>query len=593
MMLPVRLGIDLRNAGLPVFMNPAGLSRHLHGVGATGTGKTTAVHALLRPLMMEPREKCCIFTVDPMGNLSADLLRWMASRRCPDHVRRRLVYIEPARSEYVLPYNPLRFATDDNRYYHVARSVDLILRAWKAQDLAMQPRLMQWSYKALCAMAALAFPIGMSRYLLHPGTREHEAILERMPDDIRHHWAEILEAKGSEPTRILESTRNRFDPIYEAPQTRRMFGTNESRFDVERFIRERRIVIINVAKLGKLPQLLGSTIGSLIANEVFETAFNMATLYGKRSVEPTYLLLDECQRFVSPDIEDALPTCRQMGLRLILAHQSFSQLEQGDIDLSNMIWQARNRLMFANSHEDADIVAAELAKLTFDKYEIKDTRTSLRQLIRGYRIVWLTSESATDSHADSVMDQRSVGYNRGDSDSYDREGEILGRAKQEGQSRSNSTGKSHSDTRANSVSRGQHMVPIHDTIEEISSVTYKTFDEHRTEWEQIVRLLETGRAFATFFDDRHLYDIQIDHDPVEVTPRLEARVEELIARNFDQDLFISRDEADRLAEREHQRLLEPPKIQIPQLGDAPQGAVSEPAPANHPFRKRPRTSDTS
>lgn len=51
--------------------------------------------------------------------------------------------------------------------------------------------------------------------------------------------------------------------------------------------------------------------------------------------------MDEFQKFVGPDIEDALPTVCQMGLRLILAHQSFSQLERGDIDLSNMIWQAR------------------------------------------------------------------------------------------------------------------------------------------------------------------------------------------------------------------------------------------------------------
>lgn len=593
MMLPVCLGIDLRNSGQPVYVNVDGLSRHLHAVGATGAGKTVAIHALLRPLMMEPREKCCLFVIDPMGNLSFDLLRWMASRKCPEHVRRRLVYIEPARSEYVLPYNPLRFATDDNRYYHVARAVDLILRAWKAQDLAMQPRLMQWSYKALCAMAALAFPIGMSRYLLHPGTREHDAILDRMPGDIRHHWAEILGTKGSEATRILESTRNRFDPIYEAPQTRRMFGTNESRFDVERFIRERRIVIVNVAKLGRLPQLLGSTIGSLIANEVFETAFNMATLYGKRSVDPTYLLLDECQKLLSPDIEDALPTCRQMGLRLILAHQSFSQLEQGDIDLSNMIWQARNRLMFANSHDDADIVAAELAKLTFDKRQVKDMRTSLRQLIRGYRVVWLNSETATDSHGDSAVEQRSVGYNRGDGDTSNRDGDTVARARHTGQSHSQTTGKSHSDSHATSVSRGEHMVPIHDTIEEVSSVTYETFDEHRTDWEQIVRQLETGRAFGTFYDNRHLHEIQIDHDPVEITPRLEARVEELIACNFAQDLFISREEADRLAENERLRLLTPPRIQIPQFAE-PEADVDAPAvPVSDPFRKRPRKSESS
>ena len=139
MILPVRLGIDLRNNDAPVHLDADSLARHLHLVGATGAGKTTAILTLLRILMSEPKEKCSLFVIDPLGNLSHDLLRFIASERCPEHVRRRLLYIEPARNDYVLPFNPLRFAVGDDRYYHVARSVDLILRAWKAQDLAMQP----------------------------------------------------------------------------------------------------------------------------------------------------------------------------------------------------------------------------------------------------------------------------------------------------------------------------------------------------------------------------------------------------------------------------------------------------------------------
>ena len=53
----------------------------------------------------------------------------------------------------------------------------------------------------------------------------------------------------------------------------------------------------------------------------------------------TYLWLDEFQNFVGPDIESALPEVRQLALRLILSHQSLSQLKRGDYDLSNMIYQ--------------------------------------------------------------------------------------------------------------------------------------------------------------------------------------------------------------------------------------------------------------
>ena len=202
---PIRLGVDL-GTQQALFLPHDSFRTHYQLVGATGSGKTNAIHTFLRTLMKEPEQQACIFVFDPMGNLSRDILRWMVSRHCPEHVRRRLLYIEPAREEVVIPFNPLTYTSEANFYYQVARAVDLVLRAWSAQDLAQQPRLMQWAYKAMCAMAALDFPLSMSQHLLHPGTDEHRALLRQIPDEIAYQWSEILQAKGSEPTRILEST---------------------------------------------------------------------------------------------------------------------------------------------------------------------------------------------------------------------------------------------------------------------------------------------------------------------------------------------------------------------------------------------------
>ena len=153
MMSPIRLGTDLKT-NETVALEPDALSRHCHCVGATGAGKTVALHALLRPIMRQPprRGGSCVFVIDPLGGLSHDLLMWIASPRCPSHVRKRLLYIEPANNEFVLPFNPLQLAVGDDRYYHTARTVDLIMRQWQAQDMAQQPRLMQWSYQAMTCL---------------------------------------------------------------------------------------------------------------------------------------------------------------------------------------------------------------------------------------------------------------------------------------------------------------------------------------------------------------------------------------------------------------------------------------------------------
>ncbi len=582
----IRIGVDLDRGRQPLMLDPDFLRTHMHLVGATGAGKTTAIHALLRPIMKDHRRKCSLFVIDPMGSLSADLLQWIASRKCPEHVRERLVYIEPAREESVVPINPLTFVSEAHRYYQVARAVDLILRAWAAQDLGQQPRLMQWSYRAMCSMAAMGYPISMSRYLLHPGSQEHTAILHKLPGELQHHWQEILKAKGGEAVRILESVRNRFDPFYEAPQARRMFGTFESRFDTERFIRERRIVIVNVAKLGRIPERLGNTLGSMILNEVFETAFNMATLHGRQAVEPTYVLMDEFQRFVGPDIEEALPTVRQMGLRLILAHQSFSQLEQGDIDLSHMIWQARNRLMFANSAKDAEIIANELAILTFDPMKIKQQLMTRRQLIAGYRTEWLSSKTTTDTHADSRIDQHSVGFNRSDGKSRPSGQGLPTQNEGSGTSHGHTTGGTVADSHGVSNGQSESLVPIHEEFNEISSINYVPFDEHFLEWQRIIRQLRTGVAFGQFVNDPKLHHLKIDFDPVVESPRAQAAFEELLARNFEQDIFISKEEADRLAEQERLRLLTEPPISLTgAVLDLPPRLTTDPAPLESPLEQ--------
>lgn len=564
MMLPITLGTDLES-GRKINLEPDIFRTHFHLLGATGAGKTTAVHTMLRPIMLEPAEPACVFIIDPMGNLSHDLLRWMVSGSCTEDVRRRLVYIEPAREDVVLPFNPLLFGTEAEHYYQVARAVDLVLRAWESQDISQMPRLRQWAYKAFYAAAAMGLPIAMCRYLLHPGTPEHAAILNRLPEQIRNHWLEILNARGSEAVRILESTRNRLDPFFQSVILRRMFGYRESRFDVQRMIRQRRIVIVNVAAYGKLAQHDGRTIGSLIVNEIFEKAFHMATTYGRAAVEPTYVLMDEFQHFISPDIEDSLPTVRQMGLRLILAHQSFHQLEQGSVDLTGMIWQARSRLMFASDAEDADRLAHELGTRTFDPQKVKDIRTTRKQLIVGYRKEWMDSMSDTSTHGDARIEQESQGESRSCGESLHPNALLPTEHVTKGSSGGKTSGRTSADSFGQSRGKSQTNVPIHETFEEVANITFKSFDEHCVEWGQRIRKLRTGEAFGIFANDPALYSIRVDHKPLASSAAIEDAKEALIEKNFQEDFFVSAAEADREADDVRRHLLQSPPIVIQSL----------------------------
>ena len=565
MMIPIDIGKDL-DRGSRLALSLDIFRRHLQCVGSTGSGKTVALHALLRPIMMEPQKKSAVFVIDPLGGLSRDLLLWIASPKCPKHVRRRLVYYEVANDNFCLPFNPLQMAVGDSRYYHVARTVDLMLRAWTAQDLASQPRLLQWSYASMMAMAALGLPISHCQYLLQPGSEEHKAILHLLPPALQAQWMEILKAKGAEPTRILESTRNRWYPLYTAPQTRRMFGVPHGRLDIERIISEKLNVIINVAGGGAVPKMLGETIGALILNEIFETAFRMTAQRGAGAVDSTVVVLDEFQKFVSPDIEDALPTLRQTGLKLFLAHQSFSQLIKGDMDLRNMIFQAQNRLMFANHSEDADLIANELAVMKFDPMKIKNEVYQRKQLIAGHRREWLRSTGVTQSTGHSFSDMEMVGFGQGlgSAETRNTDGETTGtvRSGLESSSSARTRGRVSAGSESMTSSQSETLVPIHEDLTELSSRQYFSFEEQRLEWMRIVRQLKTGHCFGKFADDPSLYRILVKYDPVAETASTQRRLAELIQQNYEQDFFISSNEADRLAEEARRKLLETPRIVV-------------------------------
>jgi len=556
-MIPIRIGAN-QETSQPIILSPDLFRTHFHLLGATGSGKTNAIHVMLRAILATPRPKCCLFLVDPMGNLSNDLLKWMASDRlCPQHVRDRLIYIEPAHNEVVLPFNPLLHDSEDHLYFQVGRAVEIVLRAWASQNLEEMPRLRHWTFASFFAAASMGLPIAACRYLLRPGTDEHEALLNRLPGELRHMWSEILRARGAESVRLLESTRNRLAPFFDSGILRRMFTCVESRFDVARFIHERRIVIFNLGSYGKLDLHIAQTIGGLAVNEILRSATNMS----QREVDPTYLLLDEFQHFVSNDLYEALPTVRQLGLRLILAHQSFVQLIRGDIDLSGLIWQARSRLMFANDADDADRIAHELATLTYDPMKLKEILYTQRQRIAGHRKEWLrgTSRGRTSSDGTDYQQGKNTSW------TYDASPHHPGDPITRGESESHGTSSKHSEGTSENESQGETLVPIHEDFVEVSKKVYFSFDEQRTQWAQKVRQRRTGEAFGKFRDDEHLYDIHIDHHPIADTPKLTESLAELKQRNFESPLFLSKAFVERESERLREALLREPPITVRSL----------------------------
>lgn len=107
----ILLGHD-RRTGQPIEMPMSAFERHLHFIGYTGSGKTTAIVTLLKGLLRLPGPGKCVVILDRLGGFSHDLMRWFASELCcPARVRDRVIYLEAAREDRTIGFNPLLYST--------------------------------------------------------------------------------------------------------------------------------------------------------------------------------------------------------------------------------------------------------------------------------------------------------------------------------------------------------------------------------------------------------------------------------------------------------------------------------------------------
>jgi hypothetical protein len=571
---------------------------HYHIIGGTGKGKTTAIEAIQRQLFCH-RGRAAHFVLNRMPATTASHLRWFASPYCPQHVRERLVYIDAAREDLVLPFNPLLYTTPAHGYFKVGRACECILRAWASQNIEEMPRLARWTFNAMWAAARLGLTVSDCSHLLMPGSQYHEPILNHLPPLLKAEWTEIQSARSGEASRILESSRNRLKPYIENPILRCMFGSSESKFDVLRFMREGKIVIVNLAPQNRLSPQVADAIGGMIVNEILATARSLPN----GECYPTFVDLDEFQQYVGPDIEEAIPEVRQLGIYFKLSHQAFSQLEKGNTDLTTMIWQLQSRIMLGVQGEDADLLAHEIASLKFDPKKIKDEMFTRRQLLQGHEVIrlasWSESESAaenwqktyaanwsaseTKTHSDGKSHADSRGVSRRVNDPL-RDFTISNQATDartaaDALSRSNGTGGSEADakggSRSHSTSRsvGESLLPIHDEFLEVARRAYYTFEEQRTLWAQHIRQLATGQALVRLVNDPTIYRVDVQkHSPgyldweiekiIRRRPEAIEAVARLIEENSASEFFVSPQVIEREKEARLQRILNP-VIQIP------------------------------
>jgi hypothetical protein len=436
--------------GRPVFIPDAARATHVHGIGATGTGKSKAMELMIRHDVLAGNGLCLI---DPNANLYKATVQWMAMIGADK--TRRVHLLNPHIQEWGFGFNPLQGQAEPAVIVDAALSA--CVQAFGGEDMDAKPRLSRVLRLMLSALLYGGLTIAESVQLLeaHSGRELRQHLSEEARDPVVASGLRDLTALDQrEFVAQTESTLNRFSAFIAPPLVRRIVGQSHG-IDFRRVMDNGEIVLLNLNPGAGMSEQNARLLGTLFVNSLFSAA-----RLRPEGSPPFYVYIDECYRFLTADVERILDEGRKYGIHLILMHQRLGQLAAaGEHILSAVMTNARTKLVFGGLiPEEAEILEPFLYMGTYDLERVKTRLTT--PVTVGHDLVWLANEGHSRGIAESTTHTTatSEGSSESESDS-ESDGSSLSQALSETLSEGTSSGESYDpddeDEEVYAASRGQ------------------------------------------------------------------------------------------------------------------------------------------
>ena len=368
-MRPIFIGKD--EDGESIHLGDRELETHVHGIGASRTGKSKLIEWIARA-MIRDRQGFCL--IDPHGFLYDDLVRWLAYVK----PNREIILFEPAADDRIVGFNPFQCRDEESLSTLVDRRVQATVKAWGAANTDATPRLEKWLHNLYWAFMEQGYSLDVARYFLlwqEKQTRNH-LINGIRSDIVRSQWQAIASLKNLQDFwGHIESTENRLlFRFVEPKQIRRVMGLAINNIDLQEIVETGKILLVNLQpKRNRLSSQNAHLIGTLLLNELWEIARERRQGPGGRPPSPFFLVIDEFQLFLTPDIPEMLDQAAKYGLHLFLFHQHLSQLRKNDEQAYGAVMtNARIKAVFGGlTREDARTMAEEIFPKQIDLKRVK------------------------------------------------------------------------------------------------------------------------------------------------------------------------------------------------------------------------------
>lgn len=336
----VALGVNIfGGTETEVWIPPSHRTRHMHVIGASGTGKSTLLFNMLRQ-DIERGEGIAL--LDPHGDLVERVLGVIPTERRED-----VVLVDPSDEEHIVGFNILAAHSDFERNLLASDLVSTFRRLSTSWGEQMNSVLRN------AILAFLESPHGgtiadMRRFLLDAAFRK-ECLRTVSDPDIVFYWERAFpQLTGN---KSIGPVLTRLDEFLSRKPIRYMVSQNENRLDFADILDRSRILLVKLPQ-GQIGRENANLLGSVIVSKIQQIAMSRQRMRESERRD-FWVYLDEFHSFITPSMAEILTGARKYRVGLILAHQELHQLEADRDVASAVLANCCTRVVFRVSDRDA------------------------------------------------------------------------------------------------------------------------------------------------------------------------------------------------------------------------------------------------
>lgn len=389
---------------------------HAYIIGTTTKGKSKLLEHCLYQDITHGRG---VGLLDPHGDLSDDILRYLVSfkdrsyMRCgffdENHNTDKIIYLDPTRTDYIIPFNPLVKTSGTPDYDLALEMVEIFRRVW-SDSLREAPQFTNIFLNSLLVLLANDLTLlELQKLLTDREYREYllQAVKNR---DIVDFYHERYDKWGREAPHMIESTLNKVNAFTLNDQLKMILGQRRS-INLRQIMDEGLVLIVN---LGSCAEETAKLLGSLLTTKIQQAALSRRDISLRENRRPFYLYLDEFQIFVSHEggvktFSRMLSEAAKFGLHLILAHQTQSQMS--DL-MRGAIGNIGIKVVFGVERNDAEFVAKGIFLPDIDKIKEQARSDTQHTLFDSLSNQWETFTQMIDKKSLPAREAYVVSQNR-------------------------------------------------------------------------------------------------------------------------------------------------------------------------------------